>query len=502
MADVTIRTASGEERSLAQEEVERLAASLRGDLLSRESPGYDAARRIWNAMIDRRPGLIVRCRSSADVVRTVRFAREHGLLTAVRGGGHNIAGNATADGGLVIDLSLMKGVQVNPAQRTARVEPGVTLGEFDHDAQTFALATPLGINSTTGVAGLTLGGGYGWLTRKYGLTVDNLRSVEMVTADGALVTASESENSDLFWAVRGGGGNFGVVTSFEFTLHPVGPEVVAGLIVHPFANAAEVLRRYRDVVAAAPEELTVWVVMRQAPPLPFLPPEVHGTPVVVLAGMYAGSTADAARALEPLRAIGGAHADVMGPTPYAGFQTAFDPLLTPGLRNYWKTHNFQTLTDGLIDTLVAQTRTLPGPMCEIFLAHLGGAVSRRPDDATAYLGRAAQFVMNVHARWEDPAQDAMLTAWARGVYQATAPYATVGAYVNFLTQDEADRVRAAYGDNYERLAAIKAKYDPTNMFRVNQNIAPSAAARGPEMPASRAAARVPTGEPTPPAPPA
>ena len=495
MDHVTIRTADGE-TTLAREQVDRLAASLQGDLLTPASPGFDDARQIWNAMIERRPALIARCRGTADVVRTVRFAREHRLLTAVRGGGHNIAGSATVDGGLVVDLSPMKGVQVNPAARTARVEPGVTLGEFDREAQAFGLATPVGVNSTTGIAGLTLGGGYGWLSRKHGLTVDNLRAADVVTADGEVVTATEHENSDLFWAIRGGGGNFGIVTSFEFALHPVGPEVLAGLIVHPFANAAELLRRYRDVVTAAPDELAVWVVMRKAPPLPFLPPEVHGTEVVVLAALYAGSVADGERALAPLRAITGAHADVIGPTPYAGFQTAFDPLLTPGARNYWKTHNFETLSDTLIDTLVVQARRLPGPMCELFLTHMGGAVSRRPNDATAYAGRGAQFIMNVHARWEDVAQDAACVTWARSVFEATAPQAGPGAYVNFMTQDEAGRVRAAYGDNYARLAAIKAKYDPTNLFRVNQNITPSAAALGPEMPAPRPAVR----EPTPPPP--
>jgi FAD/FMN-containing dehydrogenase len=296
-----------------------------------------------------------------------------------------------------------------------------------------------------------------------------------VTADGAFVTASEEENSDLFWALRGGGGNFGVVTSFEYQLHRTGPDVLAGLIVHPFTNAAELLRRYRDVMLEAPDELSAWVVMRKAPPLPFLPESVHGQEVVVIAVCYAGDLVAGERALRPLREIGAPHADVVGPASYAAFQTAFDPLLAPGARNYWKSHNFLTLQDELIDTLVGKVAELPGPMSEIFLAQLGGAVSRKPDDATAYMGRSAQFVMNVHARWDDVGMDGNFISWARDVYAAAAPFASGGAYVNFMTQEEQGRVREAYGSNYDRLAAIKAKYDPMNVFRVNQNIVPVAA---------------------------
>ena len=427
MTGLRIRTATGDDSTLSQDTLARLASSLRGELVARDAPGYDDVRRIWNAMVERRPALFARCRSAADVARVVRVARDAGLILAVRGGGHNIAGLALADDALVVDLAPMRAIRIDPTRRTARVEPGVTLGEFDQDAQTYGLATPLGINSTTGVAGLTLGGGYGWLSRRYGLTIDNLRSVDVVTTDGEVVVANESENSDLFWAVRGGGGNFGVVTSFEYELHPVGPEVLAGLIVHPFDDAPALLRAYRDVMAQAPDALSAWVVMRQAPPLPFLPEAVHGREVLVIATMYAGSVAEGERAMAPLRAIGRPHADVIAPAPYAAFQTAFDPLLAPGARNYWKTHNFLALSDDLIDTLVAQVHRLPGPMCEIFLAHLGGAIARVSDDATAYMGRAAPFVMNVHARWDDAARDGDFVWWARGVFQATAPHAAAGA---------------------------------------------------------------------------
>jgi len=472
MPELTFRTTTDSERSVAASEADAFAASLRGHVVMPDTPQYDEARRIWNAMIDRRPAAIIRCHSAADVVRSVRFARRNEALVSVRGGGHNIGGLAIADGALVIDLSAMRGVRVDPALPAAYVEPGATLGDFDHDTQTFSLATPVGINSTTGIAGLTLGGGYGWLSRKHGLTVDNLRSADVVTADGALVTANEREHPDLFWALRGGGGNFGVVTSFEYQLHPHGPEVVAGLIVHPFDDAAALLRQYRDVVAQSPDELVAWVIMRKAPPLPFLPESVHGKEVVVLAVHHAGSPSDAERDLRPLRAIGRPIADVVGPTSYAGFQSAFDPLLAPGARNYWKSHNFSALHDEVLDVLVEQARQLPGPMCEIFVGQLGGAIGRKPDYATAYAGRDAQFVMNVHARWTERRDDHACIAWARRIYADTARYAGTGAYVNFMTMEEADRVREAYGNNYNRLAAIKAKYDPTNFFRCNQNIVP------------------------------
>jgi FAD/FMN-containing dehydrogenase len=479
MPDVPIRTREGAETTLRSAEVARLAGSLRGEVVTTDAPHYEEARRVWNATVVRRPALIVRCRSAADVVRAVRFAREHDLLLGVRGGGHNIAGNGLVDRGLLVDLSSMRGVRVDPVRRLAQVEGGALLGDVDRDTQTFALATPLGINSTTGVGGLTLGGGYGWLSRSFGLTVDNVRAADVVTADGALLRVSEAEHPDLFWALRGGGGNFGVVTSFEYALHPVGPEVLAGLIVHPFGRADELLRRYRDVMRAAPDALTAWAVLRKAPPLPFLPTTVHGRHVVIIAVCYCGARSDGDRALRALRAIGEPIADVVDWTPYAGFQQAFDPLLAPGARNYWKTHNFSTLHDPLIDTLVDRVPHLPGPLSEIFLAHLGGAVARRPDDSTAYAGRRAEFVMNVHARWEDRRSDDAFVAWARDLATVTAPYAASGgAYVNFMTADEGHRVRAAYGGNYDRLTAIKAKYDPRNVFRVNQNVAPAPAVSG------------------------
>jgi FAD/FMN-containing dehydrogenase len=461
--------------NLSDEQLTALQQGLRGRLAVPGSEDYEQARTIWNAMIDRRPSLAVRCAGAADVIRTVRFARENDLLLAVRGGGHNIAGNAVCEGGLQMDLSLMKSVRVDPVRRTARVEPGVTLGEFDKEAQAFGLATPLGINSTTGVAGLTLGGGFGWLSRRHGLSIDNLLSADVVTAAGELIKASAHENADLFWGIRGGGGNFGVVTSFEFNLHPVGPNVLAGLIVHPLDAAKDVLRFHRDFVETVPDEFVCWFVMRQAPPLPFLPPEWHGKEILALAVCYSGEIATGERLAKPLREFGHPIADIVSPVPYTAWQTVLDPLLTPGARNYWKSHDFAGLSDGLVEVMMEHARRIPDPQTEIACAHLGGAVSRVPRGATAYNHRDGKYVMNVHGRWADPAKDEACIAWARSLWKETARFATGSVYVNFLTQEETgiERLRAAYGENYERLVALKNKYDPTNLFGVNQNISPT-----------------------------
>ena len=473
MADQTMTTKDGGTTTIAQETIEALAASLRGDVLTADSPGYDDARSIWNAMVDKRPGLIVQCAGTADVMRSVDFARENDLLVAVHGVGHNIAGNAVCDGGIMISLAAMKSVRVDQQSQTVLAEPGVTLGDLDKETQTFGLAVPVGINSTTGVGGLTLGGGFGWISRKHGLTVDNLISADVVTADGEFVKASANDNADLFWGIRGGGGNFGVVTSFEFQAHPVGPEVLSGMIVHPFSDARAVLHKYREFAAQAPEELTVWVVMRKAPPLPFLPEEVHGTEVVVLAALYAGDMADGEKALAPLREFGNPIADVIGPHPFVGFQAAFDPLLTPGQRNYWKSHDFLELSDELLDTLIDYADKLPDPQSEIFIAQMGGATNKVSPDATAYRHRDTEFIMNVHGRWSDAVDDERCIEWCRHLFRSTTQFATGGVYVNFMTEEEDQRVEEAYGESYQRLVELKKKYDPTNLFRLNQNISPS-----------------------------
>lgn len=473
MATLAIKELDGKTEMLGQDIVDAFAQQLRGQLLREGDKGYDEARQIWNAMIDRRPALIARCVGGADVIQSVQFAKKTNLLVAVRGGGHNIAGNAVCDGGLMIDLSPMKSVQVNPDTRRAFVEPGATLGEFDQAAQAFGLATPLGINSTTGVAGLTLGGGFGWLSRKYGMSIDNLISADVVTADGKLLRASADQNPDLFWAIRGGGGNYGVVTSFEFELHSVGPEIYGGLVVYPADQAKSLLTQYRQFVETIPEELNVWVVLRKAPPLPFLPQEVHGRDVVVFPFCYAGDTGKGQGLLDPLRGFGKAYGEHSGPMPFAAWQQAFDPLLTPGARNYWKSHNFTELNDGAIDSVIEYARKLPSPQCEIFIGLLGGQTARVAPDAMAYSSRDTKFVLNVHGRWETPSEDQRVITWARDFFNASAPYATGSVYVNFLTQEETDRVGAAYGSNYKRMVELKKKYDPTNLFRLNQNIKPA-----------------------------
>jgi FAD/FMN-containing dehydrogenase len=460
-------------RPIPMDQLKALQSKMPGRVCLRGEPGYDEARTIWNAMIDRSPGVVIRCADASDVVGAVRFANAHDLDIAVRGGGHNIAGNAVCDGGLLVDLSPMRSVHVDPKAMRARVEPGCTLGDVDRETQIFGLVVPTGINSTTGIAGLTLGGGFGWLTRPFGMTVDNLVGAEIVTAKGEIVHASEKENPDLFWGLRGGGGNFGIVTSFEFKLHKLGPEVFSGLVIHPFGEAKTLLQQYRAIAASAPDELTVWTVMRKAPPLPFIPEEWHGREVLIFAACYAGSNADGEKATKALRGLGKPIADVMGPHSYVGWQAAFDPLLTPGARNYWKTHDFATLSDGAIDVIVRAVSNLPGPECEVFIAQVGGAMARVAKDKTAYPYRDAHFIMNVHTRWRDPAEDRKFLAWARELYKAAEPFATGSAYVNFMPADDAGRIGEVYGDNYKRLVEVKRRWDPQNRFRMNHNISPA-----------------------------
>ena len=459
---------------LTSKTIEQFRSAIRGQVMVPGDAEYEQARQIWNATIDRKPAIIARCLGNADVMAAIALAREQKLSLAVRGGGHNIAGNAMCDDGLVVDLSLMKSVRVDPDARLARVEPGALLGDVDQECQAYGLATPLGINSTTGVAGLTLGGGFGWLSRRYGMTVDNLVSVEVITADGQRVVASDKKNPDLFWAVRGGGGNFGVVTMFEFRLHPVGPEIVSGLIVFPIEQAKSVLKQYREFIKTMPEDLNVWVVLRNAPPLPFLPESVHGKGVVVLAIVYLGDADAAGRAIEPLRGFGKAYGEHIGPTPYAAWQQAFDPLLGPGARNYWKSHNLAALKDETIDAGLRYAGALPTGECEIFIGLLGGAAGRVPVEAMAYGARDAEMVMNIHARWQKKSDDERCIDWAREAFEAVGRHATGSVYVNFLTAEETARVGAAYGENHARLVTIKNRYDPQNLFRLNQNIQPSA----------------------------
>jgi FAD/FMN-containing dehydrogenase len=454
------------------EAIARIKGTIKGRVLTPDDANYDEARQIWNAMINRRPAVIVQPADAGDVGPAIQFSRANALEISIRGAGHNIAGNAVCNGGMMIDFSNMRNVRVDAGKKRAYVGPGATLADLDKATQQHGLATPVGINSTTGIAGLTLGGGFGWLTRKHGMTIDNLISAEMVTADGKRLGASEKDNAELFWALRGGGGNFGVVTEFEFALHPLGPEILAGLIVFPFAQAKQVLTRYRQLANAAPEDLSVWIVLRQAPPLPFLPENVHGQEVVVLPIFYAGAVAEGQKLVQRLRTFGDVLGEHVGAQPYTEWQKAFDPLLAPGARNYWKSHNFTELNNGALDAIIEYAGKLPSPQCEIFIGHIAGAANRVAPNAMAYAHRDAKFVLNVHGRWDSLAQDVRCVEWARAFFNASAPYASAGAYVNFMTEEEGNRVAAAYGSNYDRLVQIKRRYDPENVFHLNQNIKP------------------------------
>ena len=470
---VDFQTTKGGKTRVDDDKLEALRGALRGTLLMPADKGYDTSRTLWNAMIDRRPAAIVRAAGAGDVMQAVDFARKNELLLAVRGGGHNIAGKAACDGGLMLDLSAMRSVRVDPAAKRALVEPGALLGDFDRETQAFGLSTPTGINSTTGMSGLTLGGGFGWQSRKRGLTIDNLVAADVVLASGEFVQTSATQHPDLFWALRGGGGNFGVVTSFEYQLHPLGPQVLAGLVVYPLDQAKRVFEGYRQFTAAAGDDMTVWMVLRKAPPLPFLPANVHGQPVVVVAFCWIGELSKGEQMTKPLHSFGTPHGAHAGPMPFAGWQTAFDPLLTPGARNYWKSHDFKAMTVDVEHILCEAIARLPSDECEAFIGQLGGATNRVGAADTAYPHRDAEFVVNVHTRWRDAADDKKCIAWARGLFDALTPHATGGVYVNFMPEDEAQRVAAgAYGPNFERLSVLKAKYDPTNLFSQNQNIPP------------------------------
>jgi FAD/FMN-containing dehydrogenase len=465
VADVQILKNTGATSVLTDAAVEDFKRGLRGRLLRAGDDGYHGTRKIWNGMTDRRPALIVRCAGAADVITCVNFARAHDLVLAVRGGGHNVAGNAVCDGGLMVDLSGMKTVRVDPARRTARADAGVTWGEFDHETQAFGLATTGGQISTTGIAGLTLGGGWGWLARKYGLACDNLLSVDIVTADGKLRTASNTENPDLFWSVRGGGGNFGIVTSFEYRLHPVGT-VVGGFVFYPFASAREVLQRYRELTQRAPDELAADAVLLTLP---------DGTKVAGIAVCYCGPVAEGERLLRPLKTFSTPLVDQLGPTSYTAVQTMLDASYPPGQQHYWKSSFLGDLDDKAIDTMIAHCTTPASPMCHGLLEYqLGGAVGRVDRNATAFAARDAQHAFLSLGLCSDPAEVKRCVQWAREFWQAMQPFSTGGVYVNYLGRegDEgSERIRAAYGaEKYQRLLALKEKYDPTNLFRLNQNI--------------------------------
>ena len=448
-----------------------LEASFRGQLVRPGDRSYDEHRKVWNGSIDRHPAVIARCRGVADVIAAVRFATAVGLPVAVRGGGHSFPGLSVCDGGVVIDLGPMKGIRVDPEAGTARAQAGVLWGELDHDTQAFGLATTGGIVTHTGVAGLTLGGGIGWLHRKHGLTIDNLSSVDLVTADGELVKASATENADLFWGVRGGGGNFGVVTEFEFWLHAVGPTVLAGPVFWPMEKAAEVLRFYRDWIADAPDELMTIVSLRNAPPLPVVPAELHGKPIVAVASCYAGPVEEGEKLVRPLKAFESPVLDLCMPKPYLAHQAMFDPSFPHGRWYYVRACDVAELTDDVIDVTVDHSLRIRG-LTAITLWQAGGAVARIGEDETAFNGRGAGHTYNITGITESAEGFEVEREWARTLWAALEPYHT-SVYVNFLMEEGEERIREAYGaSKYERLKGLKRKYDPDNVFRLNQNIKP------------------------------
>jgi FAD/FMN-containing dehydrogenase len=460
------------DRPVDQDALSELSASFTGQLVMPGDPAYDAYRGVWNGSIDRFPALIARCGGVADVVEVVRFARSTGLALAVRGGGHSYPGHSVCDGGIVLDLAPMKGIRVDPGMRTARVQAGALWGELDRETQAFGLATTGGIVTHTGVAGLTLGGGIGWLHRKHGLTIDQLLAVDLVTASGDFVEASETENGDLFWGLRGGGGNFGVATEFEFRLHPVGPTVFAGPIYWPMEEAPAVLRFYREWVAQAPDELMTIVVQRKAPAAAFVPQELHGRPIVSVACCYAGPLEEGERLVRPLKAFGSPVLDRCEPKPYVAHQAMFDASFPHGWRYYFRACDVAELSDDVIGVMVEHGRRIVSPITTVALFQMGGAVARVGESETAFNGRSAGFTVNINGNSRSAAGFESEREWARTFWAALEPYHT-SVYVNFLMEEGEERIRAAYGaEKYERLKALKRRYDPTNLFRLNQNIPP------------------------------
>jgi FAD/FMN-containing dehydrogenase len=467
------RTSAGRDIDLPQDAIDRFRSRLRGQLLSSEDPGYEASRAVWNAMIDRRPGLIVRCLGVADVVSAVRFAREHDLLLSVKGGGHNIAGLAVCDGGLALDMSLMKGVWVDPRERVARAQPGCLLGDLDAETQAHGLAATLGFVSATGIAGLTLGGGFGYLTRRYGWTSDGVLSMQVVTADGRIVTASEGENQDLFWGLRGGGGNFGIVTGFEYRLNPIGPEILGGAIAWRAADAPRVLEAFRSLADSGPAELTCAVAMRPAPPAPWIDAAVHGEPIIILVICHTGPFDQGERHVATLRALGGMVGDVVQRRPYTTQQSLLDATQPRGRRYYWKSEYLPRLEPELLAKAPDLAGRIPSPHSALILFPIGGVLDRLPNDHSSVGNRDASVVLNITSAWERADDDAANIEWARSTWRELRRFSTGGTYINFLTEEEgAERTQAAYGPNLERLAEIKGRWDPENRFRVNKNIAP------------------------------
>ncbi len=468
------------EGAIDDQAIAALVTGMRGACFTPSDAGYDDARIVWNGSIDKHPAIVARCGGVADVIDAVNFARSNGVLAAVRGGGHNVAGNAVCDGGIVIDLGAMNAVRVDVAARRVRAGGGTTIGDVDRETQAFGLAVPLGIVSQTGIAGLTLCGGHSWLNRKHGFACDNLISVDLVTADGRYLTASETENADLFWAVRGGGGNFGIVTAFEFEAHPIGPEVTFCAPFYPMEDAARIFRHWRDFVADAPDEYTAQFPFWSIPPHEMFPAELHGRAVVILPGVHCGPIAEGAKFIQPLRELGEPLIDISGPISYIAVQQAFDPFFTVKRErlNYWKSLYLDALDDDAIDRIVARGRDRPNPWTLMPIRHMGGSAARVPADAMALGGRDANFMLSIDTSWTDAADSDRAISWTRDFWDEMRQDANGSIYLNFVGdgEDTEAMMRASYGDaNYERLVDVKTKYDPENFFRLNQNVQPRTA---------------------------
>ena len=467
------RTTEGREIDLQQETLAGLKMHLKGPVFVPGDVGYEESRAVWNSMIDRKPAVVVRCLGVADVIACVRFARENDLLLCIKGGGHNIAGLATADGALMLDMSLMRGVWVDPQQKVAHAQAGCLLGDVDRETQVHGLATVLGFVSLTGTAGLTLGGGFGYLTRRWGWTSDNVVGMDVVTADARLVRASSDENADLFWGLRGGGGNFGVVTGIDYVLHPVGPEIVGGLVAWHASEAPKVLELYRTLSEKAPSELTLVALMRPAPPAPWLPKDVHGKPIVALLACYSGRPEEGEKAVAPIKSFGNPIGDVLVRRPYAQMQTLLDATQPKGRRYYWKSEYLPRIEPALCEKVIEHAARIRSPHAAVILFQIEGALNRLEDEHSPVGNRDARYVLNLSGSWEKMDDDRANIEWAREAWSAMKSFSTGGTYINFLTEDEgSERTEAALGKGLQRLAEVKARWDPENVFRTNRNIQP------------------------------
>jgi len=471
---MTVKTLEGSATELSQEALAALKTRVRGPVFTSADPAYQESRTIWNGMIDRKPALVVRPLGVADVIACVQFAREHGILLSIKGGGHNIAGLAVADGAMMLDMSLMRGVWVRPKEKVAHAQAGCLLGDVDRETQIYGLAAVLGFVSLTGTAGLTLGGGFGYLSKRWGYTSDNVLGMNLVTADGKLVRASDDENPDLFWGLRGGGGNFGVVTGFDYKLYPVGPEILGGMVAWPQSEAPKVLELYRTLAEKAPPELTLVVLLRPAPPAPWLPKEVHGKPIIGILACYSGKPEDGEKLVQPIKSFGSPVGDVLVRRPYTVIQSMLDWTQPKGRRYYWKSEYLSGIEPALCEKVVKHAATIRSPHSAVILFQMTGALNHFDEGHSAVGNRSARYALNIAGSWEKPEDDRASIDWAREAWSDMKSFSTGGTYLNFLNEDDgADRTRAALGANLDRLGEIKAKWDPENVFRTNRNIAPT-----------------------------